>query len=229
MRLALLAALLAACAASRPVAPMGSHGAHRHGEVPELHRTFDRFVAAMDSPRRAAWQKPDEVLRALGIRPGQAVADLGAGTGYFTFRLAAAVGPTGKVYAVDVDERMIEILRRRKREAGADQVTLVRTEPDDPGLAPASVDLGFICDTYHHIRDRHRWLRRLRSALKAGGRVVNVDFVEGPLPVGPPPSHKIPERQVREEFARAGFRLTREIKILPYQYIHVWVPEEERR
>lgn len=207
---------------------MGRHGTHPgHGEAgaPLLHQEFDRFVAMMDSPKRAAWQKPDEVVAALRLRPGQAVADVGAGTGYFTFRLARAVGPAGQVYAVDVDERFVSLLRRRQHEARVRQVDVVKTSPEDPGLAPASIDVAFLCDTYHHIGHRVRWLRRLQRALKPGGRIVNVDFVDGPLPVGPPASHKLPEKRVREEFALAGLRLVEEIKLLPYQYILVYQPE----
>jgi ubiquinone/menaquinone biosynthesis C-methylase UbiE len=222
MRWRLLLALCAACA-SAPVAPMGRHGAHGMG-VPEAHRNIDSFVAMLENPARAGWQKPDAVVAALHLTPGQVVADIGAGSGYFTFRLARAVGSSGKVYAIEVDARLLEILRRRKGEEGTPQVELVKTAANDPGLAAASVDVAFLCDTYHHIDDRVLWLRKLRRALKPGGRVVNVDFVDGPLPVGPPPSHKLPERQVREEFARAGFRLAEEPKILPHQYILIYAP-----
>src|SRR5262245_24355030 len=212
--------VLSACAGSRPVAPMGTHGAH--GKMEDLHRDFDRYVGLLDDPARAEWQKPDELVAALRILPGQAVADIGAGTGYFTFRLARAVGPKGKVYAVDVDERMIHLLKKRREEAGTPQVGVVKTPPEEPGLPPRSVDLVFLCDTYHHLGDRAAWLRKLKAALRPGGRFVDIDFRDGPMAVGPPPGHKLEEKVVREEIARAGFRLVGEPIQLRYQYVLVY-------
>jgi ubiquinone/menaquinone biosynthesis C-methylase UbiE len=217
MKITLALALLASSCAARH--NPGHHHPARLGHAAD--DEFAHFVKRMDSPKRAAWQKPDELVAALRLAPGARVADIGAGTGYFTFRLARAVGPSGKVYAVEVDPRMAAILRERREKAGFSQVEVVLTG-GGPGLADASVHLAFICDTYHHIGERAAWLRKLKRALRPGGRVVNVDFHDGPLPVGPPPDHKVPEKIVREEFARAGFRLVQEIKILPYQYVLVY-------
>jgi len=227
MRSLLFVALLVpACAAPRAAAPLlASSGDHR-GVVSHVYRDLDRFIAAMDNPARVAWQKPDEVVAALRLSPGQAVADIGAGTGYFTFRLARAVGPGGKVYGVDIDERLVGLLRQRAAEAQARQVEAVKTAPDDPGLPAGAVDLVFICNTYHHIGDRVAWLRKLRPALKPGGRVADVDFFKRQLPVGPPVKRKLSRREVKDEFARAGYRFVEEIQILPHQYFLVFAPGE---
>lgn len=217
--LGLLTPLLAAPVPAAALPP-ASHDAtvhHRFDDVEHWARVFD-------DPARDAWQKPDEVIRFLRIAKGEAVADLGAGTGYFTVRLAGAVGPAGRVFAVDIEPKLIEHLRRRAREAGLAQVVPVLAEPSDPKLPAAGIDLVLICDTWHHIDDRIRYLGRLAAALGPGGRVAVLDFREGELPVGPPPEHKLSRKAVVEEFAEAGWTLLAEDGDLPYQFLLVFVP-----
>ena len=147
---------------------------------------------------RDRWQRPDEVVAALGIAPGERVADLGAGGGYFTFRLADAVGPTGRVYAVDVDRGLVDYLRGRAEREGRTQVVAVLAGPDDPKL-PEPVDLVFTCNTYHHLEDRVAYFRRVRERLRPGGRVAVIDFAEG--------RHGTPRAVIQKELGAAGFRL----------------------
>jgi ubiquinone/menaquinone biosynthesis C-methylase UbiE len=196
-----------------------SEGAHdatvRHG--------FDdvaRWVEVFDDPGRDAWQKPDDVLAWLGVVPGLRVADLGAGTGYFTVHLAKAVGPEGRVYAIDVEPKLIDHIRERAARASLTQVVPVLAAPDDPKLETGSVDLVLIVDTWHHIDDRVRYARALgRSLAPRGGRVAVIDFKKGDFPVGPPDAHKLAPEVVVAEFAEAGWSLERRKDDLPYQYV----------
>src|SRR5207302_226040 len=142
------------------------------------------YFAELESPDRARWQQPERVVETLRLRPGMTVADLGAGTGYFARRFAAAVGPTGKVLALDTEPEMLEELRRRAPDATT--IETRRVEPDDPRLAPASVDLIFICNTGHHLHERVRYYGKLRRALRRGGRLVLVDFYKRALRGGRP-------------------------------------------
>ena len=148
---------------------------------------------------------------ALHLKPTDTVADIGAGTGYFSRRLAIHAA---KVYAVDIDAKLLDIA---KKNAPANVITVV-SKPQDPMLPPASVDLVFFCDVIHHIEDRLDYYRRLRPALKPGARIVIVDFYKKQMPIGPPPEMKLSEKQVTEELEKAGFRRTRSESFLEYQY-----------
>ncbi|TMB17566.1 MAG: class I SAM-dependent methyltransferase [Deltaproteobacteria bacterium] len=177
---------------------------------------FDAYFAELESPDRAGWQQPARVVETLRLRAGMTVADVGAGTGYFARRFAAAVGPTGKVLALDIEPEMLEELRRRAPDAT--NIETRRAEPADPGLAPASVDVVFICDTGHHLHDRVRYYGKLRRALRRGGRLVLVDFYKRPLPVGPPVQEKLSRAETQREAEAAGFRLRASHTFLTHQY-----------
>jgi ubiquinone/menaquinone biosynthesis C-methylase UbiE len=179
------------------------------------------FVRRQESPSRAVWQKPSVVMRALGIRRGQVVADIGAGPGYWTLRLARAVGPRGRVYAVEPAPAVIEVLRSRLTKARTRNVTPVLAHPDDPNLPPASCDLALIVNAYHHIGDRAGVLRRATRALKPGGRLVNIDWAEGESPVGPPARRRVPRAEFLRDARRAGLALATEHRLLPHQYFFV--------
>src|SRR5262249_787065 len=143
-----------------------------------LHRAVQPWPRSMTgSPTvgRDRWQKPHLVVRLLDVRPGSRVADLGAGGGYFTFRLADAVGPAGTIYAVDVDEGLVEYLRGRAFRQGRRNVVAIRAVSDDPRLPADGVDLVFTCNTYHHLTDRTAYFARLRQHLRPGGRVAVID------------------------------------------------------
>jgi predicted methyltransferase len=170
---------------------------------------------AYEPADRDEWQKPAEVIAALGLRPGDRVADLGSGAGYFTFRLADAVGPTGKVYATDIDAGMNEDLARRAREDRRQNVEVVLAARDDPRL-PEPVDLIFTSNTYHHLEERPAYFRQARRHLRPGGRVAIVEFrPEGFWQWIFP--HSTAEEAIRAEMERAGYRLVRELDFLERQ------------
>jgi ubiquinone/menaquinone biosynthesis C-methylase UbiE len=125
---------------------------------------------------RDGWQQPERVIAALGIEPGDRVADLGSGSGYFTLHLAKAVGPEGRVYAVDVDEEMNDYLRDRLAQAGVENVEVILGRFEDPLLPDGGVDLVLTVDTYHHLEDRPGYFRNLRRDLSADGRVAVIDY-----------------------------------------------------
>jgi SAM-dependent methyltransferase len=197
-----------------------SAGATGAGNMHAHHRFTDTetYVKMFEDPKRAEWQKPAEVVAALKLRPGQAVADIGAGSGYFAFPIAKALGPKGKVYAVDIEQGMLDYMNERAKKENTHNVVTVLAAPDDARLQPESVDLVFICDTWHHIDERIAYLRRLAPALRQGGRIVIVDYQKRPLPVGPNVESKIAREEVVREFGEAGFSLLEEPDFLPYQY-----------
>lgn len=179
----------------------------------------ERFAQHFDDPKRAAWQKPDEVVRLLELRAGGTVADIGAGTGYFLAALSRAVGPQGRVLALDVEPNMVAYMKRRAEREGLANVEARTVAPDDPGLAPASVDRILIVNTWHHIGDRARYSALLRQALRADGAVLVVDFTRE-SDIGPPAEHRLPPEQVAKELASGGLRaeIVRD-ESLPKQYV----------
>ena len=188
------------------------HARGRHGNPEDL----AAYVGKLEGADRADWPTPDEVVRALAVAPGQTVVDVGAGPGYFAIRLARA---GAHVFAVEVEPKLIELLRDRVRDAGAtDGVTPVLGLPDDPLVPPASSDLALVIDTFHHFPDGVDYLRRLQRALRPGGRIVNIDFHQRELPVGPPPDHKVSREEFLQVADAAGLTLAREETFLPYQY-----------
>jgi ubiquinone/menaquinone biosynthesis C-methylase UbiE len=185
-------------------------------------QSASEYVRILEDPSRDTWQRPEEVVAKLGLKPGEAVADIGAGSGYFSVRLARAVGPNGKVYAVDIDSAMLEYIQRRAKEEHLGNIQTVLSDPHDPKLAPASVDLIFVCDTLHHISERDKYYPLLARALKPGGRLVDVDFHKRPLPLGPPVEMKIARPAVIDEVKSAGFHLVKDYEFLPYQYFLIF-------
>lgn len=222
--LLLLVAPPAACAAGAPPAPpSGPPTAGEHDAT--VHHGFedaDRWAKVFDAPDRDDWQKPELVVEGLALKPGMIVADLGAGTGYFEAHLAKAVGPGGLVLAIDPEPEMLRYLGRRAVKDGLGNVLPILGLPDQPFLPSARVDRVLVVDTYHHIDDRLAYFGRMRATLAPGGRVVIVDFHKRPLPVGPPPEHKIERQVVVDEMVQAGYRLADEKTTLPYQYFLIF-------
>jgi len=209
-------------------APAPSEAAHPHGtpgandDATETHRFDDaaRWSKVFDDPARDAWQSPELVVSLMELKPGQTVADIGAGTGYFNAHLARAVGPTGKVIAVDLESNLVAHMTERARREQTPQVAARLATVDDPGLQAAEVDAVLLVDTYHHLNDRVAYFRRLRDAVKPGGTLTVVDFKPGADPaVGPPESHRIPISQVEAELSAAGWRPMSAGDMLPYQYV----------
>jgi len=180
------------------------------------------YIRVLEDPERNAWQKPDLVIDSLGLKQGDEVADLGAGSGYFTFRLARAVGLTGKVYAVDLEQKMLDYIDQRAQKEQLENIQTILADPNDPHLGSASVDLIFICDTLHHVSNRDKYYPLLARALRPGGRLVNIDFHKRQLPVGPPPEMKIAKKDCIKEIESGGFRLLQEFDFLKYQYFLVF-------
>lgn len=170
-------------------------------------------------PRRAAWQLPERVVAALALAPGDRVADLGAGNGYFVFPLADAVGPAGRVYAVEVEEEKVRGLERRVAAKGYSNVEVVLGELDDPLLPDGTLDLVFLCNVYHHIEDRQAYFARLAADLRPDGRVAVVELRELGGFIGwlEPPGHATPRGRLDEEMAAAGYRLVGSFDFLPVQ------------
>jgi len=214
----ILASLLIAMASSGDPHPKDHKD--RHGNPADL----EAYIARMEEPSRAEWQKPDDVVRALNLRPGQVACDIGAGPGYFSLRLARVLGDAGRVYAVDVEPRILAVLRDRIRDSGARNVTPVLSLADDALLPAGGCDLILIVDTYHHFPDGPAYLQRLSRALKPGGRIANVDFHKRELPVGPPVEHKVAREAFLADATAAGLKLVEEHAFLPYQYFVVLAP-----
>lgn len=170
---------------------------------------------------RDEWQKPEEVVAALGLRPGDRVADLGAGGGYFTFRLADAVGASGRVFAVDVDEGLLGYVAERARDEGRANVEAVLAAYDAPRIPSPGVDLVFTCNTYHHIEDRSAYFARVRTALRPGGRVAVVDFTPEGAPFG---AHGTTPETVVAELESAGYALVERLDFLERQSFLVFAP-----
>jgi ubiquinone/menaquinone biosynthesis C-methylase UbiE len=192
-----------------------------------VHHPFDdvaKWVGVFDDPGRDAWQKPDAVLDAIGVKPGMTVADLGAGTGYFSMHLAKAVGEKGRVIAIEIEPNLVKYMKERAEKANLTQIVPVLASPADPHLPEHGVDLVLIVDTWHHIDDRLQYVLTLAAGLKPGGRVAVVDFKKGDFPVGPPDPHKITAERVVSEFVSAGWKQASHWDELPYQYVLVFTP-----
>ncbi|HYJ15166.1 MAG TPA: class I SAM-dependent methyltransferase [Candidatus Limnocylindria bacterium] len=189
-----------------------------------LHNDPKAYMKALEDPKRDEYQKPHEVLKALNIKPGETIADIGAGTGYFTFPLAHHVGDKGKVYAVDVSADMIRHINRRIRETKSANVVSILADLDDPLLPDRSVDRFFICDVWHHVENQTKYLTLMKKMLKPGGEIVMIDFHKKELPFGPPLQMKIAREDLIKQMETNGFRLSKEHKFLPHQYFLVFMP-----
>jgi ubiquinone/menaquinone biosynthesis C-methylase UbiE len=182
-----------------------------------MERHFDnaeQWAREFDDPSRDAWQQPDRVIGALGIKPGQSIADIGAGTGYFSARLARAPGaPT--VYAVDIEPSMVAYLKGRAAKEGLSNLQAVQATAEGPNL-PAPVDTILIVDTFHHIPNRVAYFTALKRSLKPGGTLAIVDFRKD-SPSGPPVEFRFTPEQISNELAQAGFALVEPHDFLPRQ------------
>jgi SAM-dependent methyltransferase len=173
-------------------------------------------------PEREQEEEPDKALDAIGIAKGSTVADIGAGVGYMTWRMAERVGPTGKVYANDIQPEMLRLLRRNMQERKLANVEPVLGAIDDPKLPPNAVDLVLMVDVYHEFSEPQAMLRRIREALRADGRLVLLEY-RGEDPAVPiRPEHKMTVAQVKAELEPEGYRLDRVSEALPRQHILIF-------
>lgn len=173
---------------------------------------------------RDDWQKPDEVISLLGIRAGDRVADIGAGGGYFTWRLADAVGPEGRVYAVDVDDDMLEYLRETAREEQRRNVEVVHGELDDPLLPDGEIDLVFTSNTFHHIEDPTAYFRDVIQDLKPKGRVAILEL-NGASWFSSLAGHNTAKDEIVERMTEAGYTLTYDYDLVDRQSFLVFAVE----
>jgi ubiquinone/menaquinone biosynthesis C-methylase UbiE len=173
----------------------------------------------LDRPEREREEEPTRLMEALKLQPGDAVADIGAGTGYFTFRLSKQVGPKGKVYAVEIQKEMLDIIDRRMKERDVKNIDLVLGTESDPKLPANSLDMILLVDVYHEFEYPYEMTQVMVAALKPGGRLVFVEYrLEDPL-VPIKLVHKMTQKQVLKEMEPHPLRWVTTSEILPRQHI----------
>jgi ubiquinone/menaquinone biosynthesis C-methylase UbiE len=190
----------------------------------EGHLVFNpHYLPLLDTAGRDGWQQPEEVLDALALPADAVIADIGAGSGYFTERFARRL-PAGHVYATDVQRAMIERLQQRLR--ALDNVTVVRAGFDDPGLPEQCCDLVFFSSVYKEIDGRVAYMRKVRRVLRPGGRVAILEFRPGARGAGPPAKMRMVPEQIAAELAEAGFVLVKSHDFLPREWFLVFAARE---
>jgi arsenite methyltransferase len=217
-----LYALFVASALLLVIGLQNSAGQGSKEQIEKMHQDPKAYIAMLENPQRDKEQKPDEVIAALDLKPGETLADIGAGSGYFSFRFARKVGDTGRVYAVDINSDMILHMNRYIRDKKVKNVTTILSAPDDPLLQDASINRFFICNTWHHVQNRPQYMALMKKMLKPGGQIIIVDYKKKQLPVGPPPEMKMAKKEVIAEMESGGFKLAKEHDFLPYQYFLVF-------
>jgi len=182
------------------------------------------------SPGRGGWQRPDDVVTALALRPGDRVADLGAGEGYFIPYLSDAVGIEGRVYAVDLDPELVAELEEEFAGGAGDNVEVVLGAEDDPRLPRGALDAVLIVNTYHHIADRPRYFAKLRNNLRPGGRIAIIEpnaDLGGILALALEEGHTSHASEVVREMQEAGYRQVESLDFLPVQVFEVFSAADE--
>jgi ubiquinone/menaquinone biosynthesis C-methylase UbiE len=189
-----------------------------------------RFAAVMDASgaswldrsERDAEEAPDNALDAIGVKKGSTVADIGAGSGYMTVKLARRVGPNGLVYANDIQPAMLQILDQRLKSAKLLNVTPLLGTVDDPKLPPAALDLAIMVDVYHELARPQDMLRHIQEALKPAGRLVLLEYRKEDPSIPIRPEHKMSVGEARVELEAEGFTLTRVDDSLPRQHVLIF-------
>jgi ubiquinone/menaquinone biosynthesis C-methylase UbiE len=191
------------------------------------HRIFNPdYLWYLESEKRDKWQKPEEVLKALEISTSAVIADIGAGGGYFAEKFSKYLDPSGYVYATDVQDVMIEKLQQRVAQRGLINVEVIRGEFDDPMLPDACCDLVFFSSVYKEINGRTDYMKKIKKALKPGGRVAIIEFRPDNLTAGPPLDMRLYPEQVIQELSPAGFTLVKSYDFLPKEYFLIFKPTE---
>jgi ubiquinone/menaquinone biosynthesis C-methylase UbiE len=193
------------------------------GQQPTQHRLFPpENLIILEGPDRDEWQQPDRIMDALGIADGSKVADIGAGGGWFTIRLAHRVQVNGLVYAEDVQGEMLDSISRRVTDLRLANVRMVLGTADDPRL-PAGLDAALMVDLYPQVTERITFLRNVAKSLAPDGRLGIVDFkTDGAGGPGPPVDQRLAADVVKRDAAQAGLRLTKEETFLRYQYLLIF-------
>lgn len=234
--LSILLCVLAATGCDGPEAGRGDIAADLYEEGESRHENgtgrfyMDREIAEvagvdrqewLERPERETEELPNRVVRALELRPDDVVADIGAGTGYFTFRISPHV-PEGQVFAVDIEEEMLELIRERMERRGVHNVVPIRGTVRDPNLPEDSVDVALIVFTYTQFSHPHEMMVHIREALKPGGHVVLVEYRGEDPTIPASPVYTITEAQARKELQSAGLRWRETRDILPQHHFMVF-------
>ncbi len=197
------------------------------------HQPWDinRYILALERPERDQYQQPEKVIEALNLTPGMVVIDIGAGSGYFTRRLAASVGDKGRVIAIDVEQKMLDYNKRQLDKIGlANRVRFILAEKEGPIFSGNNADIVFVCDVYHHLEDHVDYLTNTKPALKPNGRVVIIDYYndERSGTLGFSKQHLVSKEQVIKDMEQAGFTLAKEHTFLPRQYFLEFLPTQTK-
>jgi arsenite methyltransferase len=181
----------------------------------------EKYIEFLERKDRASWQKPDEIISSMNLQGAEKIADVGAGSGYFSFRFASKL-PKGKVIAIDIEPEMIRHIHHKVMSSGIKNMEVVLAPENDPQI-PEKVDIVFICDVLHHLKNRTEWLDKLSSEINKGTKLILIEFREGNLPQGPPEKIKIPGKEMVSLVTKAGFTLVKKDPvILPYQNYFVF-------
>jgi SAM-dependent methyltransferase len=210
-------ALVAACLSVLAADDAGAQTRPRHGKL-----FAPQDLGLLEGPDRDLWQLPDQIMDTLGIAEGSLVADIGAGGGWFTIRLARRVGASGIVFAEDIQPQMLEATMRRVAREGLGNVRRVLGTAEDPRLPAGTLDAVLIVDTYHELDNPDAMLRNIAKSLKPQGRVGVVDFKRDGLGPGPALEDRVDPDQVVRDAEAAGLRLVRHETFLPYQFMLVF-------
>ncbi len=225
-------AIVAAAAQLSCTSPEPVQAQHEGKEALGLGKvTRRRQIAPMLSPEHADWlvrpdreasEQPEQVLDALKIPAGATVADVGAGVGYFTWRLARRVGPGGKVIAVEVQQRMLDLMAKNLKDRNVTNVEMVLGGARDPRLPEGAVDLALLVDVYHEFSEPEAMMTNIRRALKPDGRLVLIEYRKEDPAVPILPLHKMSVEDVRSEIEPVGFQFREALEFLPTQHILVF-------
>jgi ubiquinone/menaquinone biosynthesis C-methylase UbiE len=186
-------------------------------------------VLWLERPERIEEEKPELVIEALQLKGGETVVDFGAGSGYYTFRLAKAVGPRGAVIAADIEPKMLEFIRQRAVRENLTNVGLMNTTEMDPKLPANRIDLVLLVDVYHELSFPYEVMSKIRTALKPQGRVVLIEFREEDAAVAIKPVHKMSERQAIKEMKAVGLRHVETVNTLPIQHLMIFEKEPQTK
>lgn len=213
-----------------PAALTWAGSAQTSGTHPVTGRRFADVMSHRGAPwlDRAERDREEHTARAvelLGVTPGMVVADFGAGSGYYTERLAKKVGPSGKVFAVDIQPEMLELLGARMTRLGLTNVELIRNGVDDPGLPAGTIDLVLMVDVYHELSQPQTVLRRMKAALSPTGRIAILEFRKEDPGVPIRLEHKMSVAEATSEFGAEGYRLDRRVDTLPWQHLLFFSPQ----
>jgi ubiquinone/menaquinone biosynthesis C-methylase UbiE len=219
--LALLIPVFSCAPASPPPAPHPSPAAAPQRQPAQV---FGHEHAEwLEREGRAETERPDEVIAAMKLRDGEVVAEIGCGTGFFSRRLARAVGPHGKVYAEDIQPEMLDLLQKYATQDGDANIVTVLGSETDPKLPEGRMDWILLVDVYHELQEPAPMLSKIRKALKPGGRIALVEYRaedDSALHISPP--HRMSVEQILREWRPAGFELAERIETLPSQHLLIF-------